>query len=98
MARPLDGGRADADSQIGGMFDPHAKARTDLFDDVTSPAHQRHPDQVEADMRRSIDSEGDVSVRMEDGQPQRPMSSVLDELAKDRDFLDVLDLCGRPRT
>lgn len=97
QAARMGGEPRGADSEIGGLFDPYAKARTDLFDDPTSPQAQRALDQVEADMRRQADAEG-MTVDMGDGAGPRSASSVLDELAADRDFLEVLDICGRPRT
>lgn len=96
QAARMGGDPRGADSEIGGLFDPHAKTRTDLFDDPTSPQAQRALDQVEADLRRQADAE-DMTVDMGDGLGPRSASSVLDEFAADREFLDILDICGRPR-
>lgn len=69
----------------------------DLFDDPTSKAAREYQDQMAADLRDTIEKEGDFMVDMGDGKGQRSVSSVLDDLDAGDEFADVLALCGRPR-
>lgn len=91
---PLGGGVREADSQIGGLFDPGAKARMDLFDDPTGPKARVVQDAMAADMRDKIEVE-DFTVDL--GEGPRSVSSLLDELEGDDEFGAILDACGKPR-
>ena len=93
---PLGGGATVPDSQIGGLFDPGAKARTDLFDNPGGPKSRPYQDVVAADLRRQIDTE-DFLVDVGDGKGPRPASSILDDLDGDDEFLAILDACGKPK-
>ena len=98
MNAPMRGGDRPLDT---GLFDTGARRQLDIFDDVTSPQAQRALDQVEADLRGDLEArapEAEVRVDMADGRGQRTAESVFREFDEDRNFLEILDLCGRPRT
>lgn len=88
----MRGGEAPMDA---GLFDTGARSQIDMFDDVSSPPAQRALDQVEADIRPTMEAE--MRVDMNDGRGQRSAESVFREFDEDRNFLEILDICGRPR-
>lgn len=91
---PMGNGRAEPDSQIGGLFDPDDKVRTDMFSEPASPQARPMQDAVRADIDDQI-AKADFDVDMGDGLGVRPASSVLKDLDLDDDFMAVLDACGK---
>lgn len=64
--RVLGGGPREADSQIGGLFDPGAKSRTDLFSDAMAPAARdfdaRRVNDLREEVARQVDNSDDISM------------------------------------
>ena len=101
------GGAREPDSQIGGMFDPNDKARTDMFDDPAGPKAQPVQAQISNDFRDMIDEGNDFPVGVEDadgnwsgltkadGTPLRTASAALDYLDEGDNFSARIDLCGK---
>jgi hypothetical protein len=61
-ARMGEGAQRERDSQIGGLFDPNDKVRTDMFSDPASPKAQAHLDGKLLDLKAALDAEGDMPV------------------------------------
>lgn len=72
-----------------------APAQMDAFDDVTTREAEEFRDAVTADIQDRIEAEGDFEVLDEDGNKVMA-SDLLEDLDKDREFVEVIDLCGRP--
>lgn len=94
LEAPLRGGDVAADD---GLFDLNARNQRELFDDPASPEAQVIHDAVIDDLKTDIENGADVEVDMGDGVGQRAISDVLQELEDDQEFLEVMNLCGRPK-
>lgn len=100
-------GAREPDSQIGGLFDPNDKARSDMFDDPAGPKAQPIQTQISNDFRDMIDEGNDFPVGVEDadgnwsgltkadGTPLRTASAALDYLDEGDNFSARIDLCGK---
>lgn len=92
----LDGGARGADSEIGGLFDPGDKVRSDLFDDPHGPEARDTQKSIASDLRAQIEAEGDFAVEFDaEGRPARMASAVLDEMDAEDASLARMMLCGR---
>ena len=82
------GAQSEPDSQVGGLFDPGEKTRTDLFDDPRSPQAKAFDDARVNELCDALD-EGDdleISVQSDDGRDLAKLSDVLQEI----DDLDAM--------
>ncbi len=92
---PMRGGDAAADD---GLFDVSARTQIDMFSDPTSPEARVVQDSVAADIRTSVEADGDfdVQVPMEDGSiVSMKASEALDYLDEGDKFSARIDLCGK---
>jgi hypothetical protein len=89
----LDQTRVEDDA--GGLF---GGAQRSMFDDPASPEARVVHDAVTDDIQTRIEQDGDFMVITGEGEKPRPASAVLRELDDDAEFVDIIDLCGRPRT
>lgn len=86
--RVLGGGAREADSQIGGLFDPGAKSRTDLFSDPMTPAAREFDARRVNDLRDEAPEFGeDLGLKADDGRVLDKLDDVLNEI----DEMDALE-------
>ncbi len=88
--RVLGGGAREADSQIGGLFDPGAKSRTDLFSDPMTPAAREFDARRVNDLREEalVGGFGDaLGLKADDGRVLDKLDDVLNEI----DEMDALE-------
>lgn len=91
---PLSGGSRRSDTEIGGLFDPGDKARTDLFDNPASSVARPIQDSMVQDLRERLEIDGDVTLSI-DGQDVS-LAALIDDLDADDEFAAQVALCGRP--
>lgn len=87
--RVLGGGPREADSQIGGLFDPGAKSRTDLFSDAMAPAAREFDARRVNDLREEAlaGGYGDLGLVADDGRALNTLDEILTEI----DEMDALE-------
>lgn len=68
-----------------------------MFSDPASPEAQAIHEAVAADLRADIEANGprDTQVQLDDGRVLLTDKDVLDELDADKEFLEIMELCGR---
>ena len=88
--RVLGGGAREADSQIGGLFDPGAKSRTDLFSDPMTPAAREFDARRVNDLREEALAGGlgdKMGIVADDGRVLDKLDDILTEI----DEMDALE-------
>jgi hypothetical protein len=99
-AAPLDGGARASDTEIGGLFDPNAAARTDLFD--APPAAPTRPgtaaqDEVAMDVADFMALRDLEGLRLDEDGAVGTLADHLRGLEDEATLSDLLAFCvGKP--